>query len=467
MHPEYDQASPNSIEKYGKRLVNGTLRTVKGIKEVPTEILDIKTGGRTRGSYGHILEEYYYDIHPGNESAPDFKEAGVELKATPIKTLSRGGYSAKERLVLNMINFQNEIGVGFRNSSFMKKNSNIMLVSYLHKDGRAIGDHPVKIAELIKYDELPEEDRKIIFEDWEKIQWKIDNKKAHELSEGDTLYLGACTKGTTGSELRILHDAPPAKPRAYALKSGYMTTLTRRLLGIGNNGESILKSDEVQSTKTFEEIVIERFKPYMGMTVEEIARKVAPNEGTTSKSYLATLSRRIMGIKGKKIQEFENADVQMKTVQLTCNGIPKEDMSFPAFKFSELVKEQWDATEEEENPSTLKQILQKRFFFVVFACNGNCKKGDTKVLSKVFFWTMPLNELETTVKTAWEKAQNATIDSNPSAWPKGSDDIIIHVRPHGRRGVDTDNLPNGEKFTKQGFWLNRTFTAKIIQQEYE
>ena len=42
-----------------------------------------------------------------------------------------------------------------------------------------------------------EEDLKIIKHDWNLINGKILKGKAHELSEGDTFYLGACTKGST------------------------------------------------------------------------------------------------------------------------------------------------------------------------------------------------------------------------------------------------------------------------------
>ena len=41
---------------------------------------------------------------------------------------------------------------------------------------------------------------KIIKDDYEKIVRKIQNGRAHELSEGDTMYLGACTKGATAKK---------------------------------------------------------------------------------------------------------------------------------------------------------------------------------------------------------------------------------------------------------------------------
>ena len=42
---------------------------------------------------------------------------------------------------------------------------------------------------------------KIIKDDYEKIVRKIQNGRAHELSEGDTMYLGACTKGATAKKV--------------------------------------------------------------------------------------------------------------------------------------------------------------------------------------------------------------------------------------------------------------------------
>ena len=53
------------------------------------------------------------------------EEAGVELKATPFKSKS-GKYSAKERLVLNIINYEKVAEEQFEESSFcIKRNYRI------------------------------------------------------------------------------------------------------------------------------------------------------------------------------------------------------------------------------------------------------------------------------------------------------------------------------------------------------
>ena len=62
----------------------------------------------------------------------------------------------------------------------------------------------------------PEADLEIIRQDWEAIVNKIRAGKAHELSEGDTNYLGACTKGSNKNSLRSQpYSEIPAMQRAF------------------------------------------------------------------------------------------------------------------------------------------------------------------------------------------------------------------------------------------------------------
>ena len=52
---------------------------------------------------------------------PDFPEAGLELKSSPIKELKSGKKSSKERLVLGMIDYMSITNENFECSSFIKK----------------------------------------------------------------------------------------------------------------------------------------------------------------------------------------------------------------------------------------------------------------------------------------------------------------------------------------------------------
>jgi DNA mismatch repair protein MutH len=113
----------------------------------------------------------------------------------------------------------------------------------------------------------------IIKKDWELIKQKIADGKAHELSEGDTFYLGACTKGanaSTQSRKQPFNDIP-AKQRAYSLKQGYVNHI---IASIANEATGVygklIPSVAVAKKQTIEEIVVSKFKPYYGKTVDQI-----------------------------------------------------------------------------------------------------------------------------------------------------------------------------------------------------
>src|SRR5690625_7889608 len=102
----------------------------------------------------------------------------------------------------------------------------------------------------------------------------------------------------------------------------------------------------------------------------------------------------ILGIElGKKIEEFEKADIKVKTIRLKENNLPKEDISFPTFKYKELIETDWE-------DSDFKKILESKFFFVFYQF-----EGENLILRKVKFWNMPYSDtLE--AKIVWEEMVN-------------------------------------------------------------
>ena len=59
------------------------------------------------------------------------------------------------------------------------------------------------------------------------------------------------------------------------------------------------------------------------------------------------------------IEEFEKAEIIVKTVRLRPDNLPEEDISFPNFKFEEIANEEWE-------DSAFKSILERKFLFVFF-----------------------------------------------------------------------------------------------------
>jgi len=87
-----------------------------------------------KGEVGVLMEESVFDYEANSDPNPDFYSAGIELKVTPIKKNKNGTYSAKERLVLNIIDYMEEYKKTFEKSSFWHKNKNLYLIFYLWEE---------------------------------------------------------------------------------------------------------------------------------------------------------------------------------------------------------------------------------------------------------------------------------------------------------------------------------------------
>tara|TARA_R110000751_G_scaffold77660_2_gene156520 strand:+ start:1769 stop:3154 length:1386 start_codon:yes stop_codon:yes gene_type:complete len=459
-----DITSADSIIDFAKKLKYQTLRQACG-QEIE------KHGYKGKGNFGQILEKFYFGYEPNSESEPDFKEAGIELKSSPLKTLKNGEFRSKERLVLNIINYLEVHKEEFETSSFWKKNAHLLLVFYLHNQDQDLLDYIIKLVDSWQY---PKEDLKIIKQDWVYINQKIKDGKAHELSEGDTFYLGACTKGSTA--LKSFRDQPfneeQAKQRAYSLKQGYVNHIIANIAHeeTAVYGKIIERPEILDKVLSIEEVVILKFHPFYGKSAEQIEQELALNINQKAKSYFANLTNAILGLKlGQKIEEFEKADIQVKTIRLKENGSPKEDISFPTFEYEELIKTDWE-------DSDFKNILESKFFFVFYQF-----EGQNLILRKVKFWNMPYSDI-LEAKKVWEemvrtvsngKIVKSVTDKGvrKTYFPKKTENRVSHIRPHARNAADTYELPVADKltglteYTKHCFWLNASYIRDEIYLE--
>lgn len=91
----------------------------KSFREIiDAEIVTLEDNKVTKGSLGGIIEEALFGIEANGESEPDFIDAGIELKVTPYRRNKDNTLSAKERLVLNMIDYMTEYKNDFLSSHF-------------------------------------------------------------------------------------------------------------------------------------------------------------------------------------------------------------------------------------------------------------------------------------------------------------------------------------------------------------
>lgn len=454
----YNPKDKKSVIDYAKLLKGKTLRKVCA----PSILKHNYTG---KGNFGQILEKFYFGYDPNSKSEADFFEIGMELKSSPLKQLKNNEYRSKERLVLSIIDYLKIVDQSFDESDFWKKNSNILLIFYLHQAGFDILDYLIKLVDEWNF---PNTDLEIIKKDWQLIKQKVADGKAHELSEGDTFYLGACTKGANALSVRKQPFSKiPAKQRAYSLKQGYVNHIIASIAGETKEiYGKLIPSVAIAKKQTIEEVVISKFKPYYGKTVEQILVSTGVELNTTAKSFYASLTKAILGIElDKEIEEFEKAEIIVKTVRLKENNLPKEDISFPNFKYEEIVNEEWD-------DSNFKDILEHKFLFVFFQF-----ENEQLVLRKVKFWNMPYVEILEAEKV-WAKTKEIVSKgkivkevigtTRHTNFPNKSFNSVSHVRPHATNAADTYPLPTKDKltkaneYTKHCFWLNNTYVRDEI-----
>lgn len=441
---KYDQTDPKSIEKFARDLVGRSLCAAVGTR---CASLRSRTG---KGGLGQLVEEAYFGISPGNSPEPDFKEAGVELKTFPVRRRAIA-FVAKERVSLGMIDYHAVVNETWEKSSLLRKNALLLFLAYLYeKEIKTPLDYVFKLASLWRF---PPEDLKIIADDWHKIVGKVRQGKAHELSEGDTMYLGAVTKAADSTKRRSQPFGPEAKPRAFSLKQNYVNVVINQILGrSAADMESAVKSVGAYSAKeTFEDLVAKKFEPFIGKTIEEIHSLLNAKLNPRAKNYASEITRAILGVQKRRIEEFEKAGITVKTIRLRPNGMPKEDMSFPAFRFKDIAGGSWEE-------SDWKAALEQRFFFVVFQFDTNKRL----VLRGVRFWSMPISILEGEARRVWEETAHRIQVGKANQLPKKSESEVCHVRPHAQKATDVDETPGGRKYTKQCFWLNKGFMKEQL-----
>ena len=456
----YDKASVQSIFDYAKRLTGVALADLLSGPE-------LEANQRNRGDMGSLVERHFFEHEPPNNREPDFAEAGLELKTTGVRQIE-GDFVAKERLVLTMIDFESIVNEAWESSTFLYK-CNLMLILFYEYDretpvtrrrfvleplihqlselGLRVKGHEV---EFLKRQAVlvPAEDLAQIRRDWETIQAKVRNGKAHELSEGDTYYLGACRKGSggPGETLRVQpFGLERAKGRAFSLKQGYMN----KLIHYSQGKRGRLGVNEVSD---FEQVTKQRFSPHLGRTIEDLCHSFQIELKAPRQRHLKRLvANRILEVDGIAPSELAMADIEMKTVLLDGNGKLKEHLSFPSFRYMEIVNQQWE-------DSSFCERLERRFLFVIFQKDS---QGSER-LKKVFYWNMPFADREE-ARRVWEDTKHrVSVDARDL--PGARESHVAHVRPHARNAEDTEPTPQGEWLVKKGFWLNNRYVQDVIER---
>ena len=477
----YDPASPESIESYAIRLEDKTFMDVVVEKgQFHTDAIEAYANKLRKGGLGNLLEEVYFGYKANSNQEADFPEAGVELKATPYEITQKGELRAGERLVLTMISYESPVESDFYQSHAWEKMRRILLIYYWRN--KQLNNNLLYKIGFVKLFTPPENDLEIIKKDYAHIVKVIQSGKAHELSEGDTMYLGACTKGATAEKSTVRQyygEKIPARKRAFCFKNSYMTYVLNHYIAGKNSDNAIIKDASSLKEKSFEEILEDIVAKYVGRSDKELCLMFG-REYNNNKAQWNDLTYKILGIRDEHADEFEKANIKVKTIRIEENNTMRESMSFPPFKFMDLIAEEYD------NSTLYNYFDETRLFFFVWK-----KDGDLYRVQGCQLWNMSHYDLDVTVRNEWERYKHIIqygveftkcVDKSgkisfKNNLPGKTETEIIHVRPHATKAAyrfingeeygnverDANILPNGEYMTTQSFWINNNYILEQLK----
>jgi len=237
----------------------------------------------------------------------------------------------------------------------------------------------------------------------------------------------------------------------------------------------------------YESSILNRLSQFVGKTDSQLCGyfRIRPNPLTGKYPYnvRGTVVSRMLDfdLNPDKAKEMRDFDITRYTIRVEKNDKIKENLSFPTFKFGDIISESWDS-------STLKNyLINIRYLFIVF------KKVDDNSYQFIGakFWAMPEEDLNGPVRDVWEQTVNTIKNGVELIYNEKRNRVennfigssqrkIIHVRPHASKsGYNSfskyaERLPvkarwtnkpadfDDDYMTRQCFWLNSTYVKKQI-----
>ena len=482
----------------------------KTFKEIDSEnLLEGTSLNRQKGLLGHVIETGFYKYPINNDSKADFEELDIELKVTGYVKNKDGSLRAKERLVLSKINFNEIINETFESSHVLGKCHKMLIIWYEYDSNKYAEDFLITDFQL--YD--MSKDFEIFSNDFEIIKGKVLDGRAHELSEGDTSYLGACTKARTSSDRTTQpYSTVLPKPRAFSLKNAYMTGILREnnttpmnTISFKSTSEKPFKtpiskdikkikpqqttlpqfkttpqndnariepdeqiiSNQYETSsendfKTVTEYVKNKFEPYFGKSQIEILEKI------TGKRYFEKIPKNISKMISdeiigkdkdlpKKDELFAKTSFIIKNLPIQENGNPRERMSFKTISLSDFETD-WE-------DSYWKNYFEETSLIVICYTEKNRSRNGYRILSDVKQITFNENDLDSFEKT-YNQIKIAIEKKDVNLLPtsaNGFKNQLLEIAPKGVKGDNAYvNFFKREK-TKVAFMISKKLLVEKLK----
>lgn len=435
-------STEDELLKYTKQIIGKTFRELDIGNQIEVHEND-------KGILGKIIETGFYHYPNNTAAVADFEKLGIELKVSGYVRNKSGTISAKERLVLGMINYNDIINENFDFSKLLFKNKKILIIWYEYDYEKNIKDFVITNYQL--YD--MSNDELIIKNDFNIIKEKVIEGKAHLLSEGDTSYLGACVKGINGEQkVSQPKSSILAKPRAFSLKHSYLT-------GILRNATFSLEVDDLEY-KTVEEYVYAQIKNFIGKTQIEIYSEIFGQklDDVVPKNIGKIISDKLIGADNElpnKNSIFSKTTYKIKNIPIDNNYYPLERVPFRTIRLCEF-DDSWEKS-------------NWKLFFEEIAIIALCYEGTKDIpnglrilkdIKKITFSSDEIDSFGITYNMIKKAIEEKNISLLP--YPGSYSGQILEIAPKGQKGANAyDTFFDNDK-TKVCFAMNKDFIHKKL-----
>jgi len=461
-------SDPEKLLNHARSLVNHSIREVDSAnREFGTSVGLPKVAHK--GGVGRIVEAYFGFQHQDNNPEPDFPRCDTELKTLPLLR-TKHGFRVKERTIISMIDFTDLYTQTWETSSVRRKLSRILFV-FLQWSPPSPYDSVVAFAEPW----VPTEADLAFFEaDWTYTWRMVCCGQADLISEADAQFLAPSRKGAgKGRDERSQPNSPfPANSRAFSLKQSF-TTATFQEIVEGKRFQSVVSGHipeiRYRGFREIEGRILTSITPFVGQSLGALSSRLGLDL-SGGKDRAAKIVKRLLGALdvASEVREFTQAGLQVKTLSLRSgNGAAYEAVSFPAADLDRLVVDSWE-------DSQLRQDLGRVLFVPTYRPSRDTV-APLRTLGPPFFWTPTRDQWEI-IRREWTDYKRQVISGQAryevvpgqirrrGLLKHESETTIIHMRPHGANAADQVVNPQGEQVTKQCFWLNKEFVARLVKE---
>ena len=435
---------------------------IKGKSLIELYGINSKKSYNGKGGLGNKIEELHYQIENNSNPKPDVANLNIEIKTNSLKQNLDNEIVPKESVALGMIDFTKLASENFESSSYIKKNKNILFNMYLYNPNHRDYEYKFILIDLIELDEI---DKIVIRRDWELIRDKVKRLEAHKLSQSDTQYLIALTKGQRNQkEQPYLNGRAKAKRRAFAYKKSYIKHLISKYKFNSKKGYFEYKGTnntftllEERHSGNIENAVREKFAQFINKTDFEIAENFNQKSVFLLKkdkarwhynTSLILTGQRKKNL-SKHIEEFSKSGLTVKTIRVNKDSRPLEDVSFRTQDYQITEQSTWQ-------DSSLFEEMSRKFLWVIYKETNE----NNFVLQKVIFWDMPKNDLDF-LRGKWldYKSKILTKDYKPSYFM--NEESFYYLKIKDNKGGANKKLENS-LVTSLGHWFRKLYIQNII-----